>query len=95
MKKIQNKMHTLGERIQEYGVRISSFYLFQLNTSTSQQLNILVFPYSSGATTWHEGLSWKYSELLESLKFMRSEELSRKVKLLLEKWSKCKPNETC
>ena len=34
MKKIQNKMHTRGERIQEYGVRISSFDLFQLNTST-------------------------------------------------------------
>ena len=54
MKKIRNKMHTLGERIQEYGVRISSFYFFQLNTSTSQQLNILVFPYSHGAAiaTW-------------------------------------------
>ena len=59
MKKIQNKMHTLRERIQEYGVRISSFYLFQLNTSTTQHLNILVFPSSPGATTWHEGLSWK------------------------------------
>jgi len=57
MKKIQNKMHILGERIQEYGVGISSFYLFQLNNSTSQQLNILVFPYSPGATMWHEGLS--------------------------------------
>jgi len=32
-------MHTLGERIQEYGVRISSFYLFQLNDSTTQRLN--------------------------------------------------------
>ncbi len=62
MKKIQNKMHTRGERIQEYGVRISSFDLFQLNNSTSQHLNILVFPSSPGATTWHEGLSWKLSQ---------------------------------
>ena len=44
-KKIRNNMYTLGERIQEYGVRISSFDLFQLNNSTSQHLNILVFPY--------------------------------------------------
>jgi len=43
MKKIQNKMHTLGERIQEYGVRISSFYLFQLNDSTTQHLNNSTF----------------------------------------------------
>gem|GEM_PF-5219471 len=62
MKKIQNNMHTLGERIQEYGVRNSSFYLFQLNTSTSQHLNILVFPYSHGATTWHGGLSCKLQQ---------------------------------
>ena len=43
MKKIQNKMHTLGERIQEYGVRISSFDLFQLNNSTTQPLNTSTF----------------------------------------------------
>ena len=38
-------------------MRISSFDLFQLNNSTSQHLNILVFPSSYGATTWHDGLS--------------------------------------
>ena len=59
MKKIQNKVHTLGERIQEYGVRISSFYLFQLNTSTSQQLNILVFHTHMVLRKQHEGLSCK------------------------------------
>jgi len=42
MKKIQNKMHTLGERIQEYGVRIASFYLFQLNTSTPQHFGVSI-----------------------------------------------------
>ena len=55
-------MHTRGERIQEYDVRISSFYLFQLNTSTSQHLNILVFPSSHGAAKQHGGLSWKLSQ---------------------------------
>jgi len=40
MKKIQNKMHTLGERIQEYGMRISSFYLYN---STPQPLNNSTF----------------------------------------------------
>ena len=57
-------MYTLGERIQEYGVRISSFYLFQLNNSTSQHLNLLVFPSSPGAATWHGGLS---SQLIDHL----------------------------
>ena len=35
---------------------------FQLNTSTSQQLNILVFPYSHGAEIRHGRLSWKYRD---------------------------------
>ena len=55
MKKIQNKMHTLGERIQEYGVRISSFYLFQLNDSTSQHLNTLVFSF----LRWCYKVAWR------------------------------------
>jgi len=57
MKKIQNKMHTLGERIQEYGMRISSFLFFstqQLNLSTPQHFGVSI---SYGAAKQHGGLS--------------------------------------
>jgi len=68
--KTRNNMHTRGERIQEYGVRISSFYLFQLNNSTfmkrwdchvapllAMTAVCMVFPYSHGAAKQHGGLS--------------------------------------
>jgi len=40
---------TLGKIIQAWVVIISSVTLFQLNNSTSQHLNLLVFPSSPGA----------------------------------------------
>ena len=45
-------MHTRGERIQEYGVRFSSFSTQQLNLSTPQHFGVSIF-------IWCRNSAWR------------------------------------